>query len=408
MPIYDVENRFSYYKSYSDNTLVGSPKPTMGSTTWDRTALGSVVSGSEEWEVATLVTDFTYQRSNPFFRSGEVRYLRLASANQSIQDSYTPDIVGIYMTGSWGAGKLTTYADSLDSGQPEILLLFATSSVVVITGSDHVTVSNSEWRGSQPFEKKYSFVPTDRQQPKYRLDVGYEIARSGEYNLFQARVGNTEETVRTNSFVIGDASLDVAAPYTKSLNLYADSPGTYDPGYSSPLLPDDWHPSPVSLGVGTFVNLLQCRKLVFGIKPQPVYKFHTNTFGLDECYTFSTSLGITCEGWKYGLYNGIPTKFSCVFRQNHYGQFRDMLEQRIYTQTYNDSNIGGPLDNNGGISFISGSALPGESDNYLTASIYGGSNVAAAYAVNPYGSGMFDKLYRASQPWHDDDPRVGT
>jgi hypothetical protein len=130
--------------------------------------------------------------------------------------------------------------------------------------------------------------------------------------------------------------------------------------------------------------------------------------GADGNYKLIQNWIVSCEGWKYGLYNGVPTNFSCVFRQNHYGQPRDMLEGRPYTKTYNNKEIGGPMDTDGGINFISGSALSGESNNYLTASIYQSTNVTAAYTVNPYGSGIFDKEYRASQPWHDDDPRVGT
>jgi hypothetical protein len=85
-----------------------------------------------------------------------------------------------------------------------------------------------------------------------------------------------------------------------------------------------------------------------------------------------------------------------------------MLEQRIYTATYNNPQIGGPMDANGGIKFISGSALAGERDDYAIAKIYNSQslNVAEAYRVNPYGSGIFDTLYRASQPWHDDDTRI--
>jgi hypothetical protein len=68
------------------------------------------------------------------------------------------------------------------------------------------------------------------------------------------------------------------------------------------------------------------------------------------------------------------------------------------------------MDANGGIKFISGSALAGERDDYAIAKIYNSQslNVAEAYIVNPYGSGIFDKEYRASQPWYDNDPRVGT
>ena len=66
------------------------------------------------------------------------------------------------------------------------------------------------------------------------------------------------------------------------------------------------------------------------------------------------------------------------------------------------------MDANGGIKFISGSALAGERDDYAIAKIYNSQslNVAEAYRVNPYGSGIFDTLYRASQPWHADDTRI--
>ena len=42
------------------------------------------------------------------------------------------------------------------------------------------------------------------------------------------------------------------------------------------------------------------------------------------------------RGWKYGLYNGLPEYTSAYYRQGKYGQFRDLLEQRIYTHTINE------------------------------------------------------------------------
>jgi hypothetical protein len=47
------------------------------------------------------------------------------------------------------------------------------------------------------------------------------------------------------------------------------------------------------------------------------------------------------RGWKYGLINGQLTYTSCVFRKNHYGHLRDMLEQRPYTAFTNKSS--GPV-----------------------------------------------------------------
>jgi hypothetical protein len=54
------------------------------------------------------------------------------------------------------------------------------------------------------------------------------------------------------------------------------------------------------------------------------------------------------RGWKYGLFNGLPTNSKAVFRRDKYGQLRDMLEQRHYTKFVNstiDVFDDNPLDN---------------------------------------------------------------
>jgi len=43
------------------------------------------------------------------------------------------------------------------------------------------------------------------------------------------------------------------------------------------------------------------------------------------------------RGWKYGLYSGLPTYTSAYYRQGKFGQFRDMLEQRIDTAVLNEN-----------------------------------------------------------------------
>jgi len=40
------------------------------------------------------------------------------------------------------------------------------------------------------------------------------------------------------------------------------------------------------------------------------------------------------RGWKYGVYSGIAAYSKAYFRRNRYGQFRDMLEQRLFTTYY--------------------------------------------------------------------------
>ena len=391
MPIYDVENRFSYYKSYSDNIMSGSALPALGSSTWDRGVIGSVVSGSEEYKGATLLSDYTFKKENPFFRSGETRYLRLSSGQQSIQDSYVPDIIGIYLTGSYGAGKFVW------NWGPENIDMLIAFDGKAITGSNNQRVNNIEWASSFPYEKKYFEIPVDNQilrlgaEAKFKYDATLEnifVAQSKSFFLDKTKVYLDTTVVKTSD------------PYRKQLIYTEDILGYYNGvGFSE---------TPVVGAYGGSKRSLY--SYFFGINPKDTAKKVNTARGLSLNYEATGSIGYIAEGWKYGIYNGLPTNFSAVFRQNHYGQFRDMLEQRIYTATYNNPQIGGPMDANGGIKFISGSSLAGESNNELTASIYNEKpdkfNVAEAYRVNPYGSGIFDTLYRASQPWHADDTRI--
>ena len=406
MPIYDVENRFSYYKSYSDNIMSGSALPTLGSSTWDRGVIGSVVSGSEEYKGATLLSDYTLKKENPFFRSGETRYLRLSSNSQTIKDTITPNIFELYSTGTYGAGKvIKSSLYPFDYSSPFFIKMIFSLDGSQITGSDGGRVNNTEFCLSQPFEKKYlgvserefsaveffnrnfnsnKFIYIEQQtlSPMYQAGVITSYLDSLQYFALATSTGKGPGIVRVNNFI------DITGYYTSSLNFGVEPP----PNFHSQLI------------IGTFNNLFYAKKIIFGIKPIGLSKFLSTTVSGNIQHT--SSLGVQIEGWKYGLYNGVPTNFSAVFRQNHYGQFRDMLEQRIYTATYNNPQIGGPMDANGGIKFISGSALAGESNNELTASIYAANNVTEAYRVNPYGSGIFDTLYRASQPWHADDTRI--
>lgn len=401
MPIYDVENRFSYYKSYSDNILVGPTRPTMGSYDWQRNVSGSVVSGSEEWRESTVYSDFLFKVSSSFFRSGEVRYLRLSSDTQSIQDSYMPDIIEIYHTGSYGSGSF------VDASLSSPILLFSFDGKEV-TGSNNERVNNIEWINSYPFEKKYSKVIRASEQTTYTYSRDYGINDTAENIYVSADRANN--TVSANSFLIratyvGPTSKLGSIPaqpnsFYKVELRFTDRSGHYLDGYP-PI-------STFTVGLGLLGDAKTVAfRLIFGIKPAPLQYGTQSPVGSNSNYLANTAVGSMIEGWRYGIYNGIPTNFSVVFRQNHYGQFRDMLEQRIYTKTYNNPLIGGPMDNNGGINFISGSSLLGESNNYITASIYAASNVTEAYRVNPYGSGIFDKEYRASQPWYDNDPRIG-
>lgn len=60
----------------------------------------------------------------------------------------------------------------------------------------------------------------------------------------------------------------------------------------------------------------------------------SNTY---EWFTGSMwSISPIIRGWKYGLYNALPDYTAAYYRQGRYGQFRDMLEQRLYTATFSE------------------------------------------------------------------------
>lgn len=87
-------------------------------------------------------------------------------------------------------------------------------------------------------------------------------------------------------------------------------------------------------------------KAVYGFGDNNMY-VATSSFslGYSHCVSFRTraaavvnrsritySASPVIRGWKYGLANGLPLHTRAVFRRGRFGQFRDMLEQRIDTK----------------------------------------------------------------------------
>ena len=110
------------------------------------------------------------------------------------------------------------------------------------------------------------------------------------------------------------------------------------------------------------------------------------------------------RGWKYGLYSGLNTRTHAVWRRGKFGQYRDMLEQRLFTRYqlleqsnpyYNAKNnlpikrtVDGPIE----ISYVTSSLIYSQSIDYMT---------ATNPAYNPYDSGIYDIYYRSGQPFFD-------
>ena len=426
MPQFEVENRGSYYKSYTDLILSGSPTPTNNS--WGRGVLTSKISGSTDpgtdprykytSDVDHLMSfqDFVKEYATPYFDRGSVRNVKLTSANSYFEDSRTPEVLELYTTGSL-PGKYVIPYHTTGTGKSAVLLLFATNGQVVTASfpaagpfSLRTPINNRDFCFSFPYEKKYAYVPKFLPS-NFQLIASYgETVGGGPpyyYDLVLPGVAKVNDYSNvTIAITKGSGSIEYLPDWT----------GYYNPlGASSPIFgtaPGNIFEGGGRLGTFSGKNQFTGYAAVFGIEPKARYKIlngaGSGTMLSAGDWNFYASYGLEIRGWKYGLYNGVPTKFSAVYRRGRYGQCRDMLEQRIYTKSFNQGVLESPFDTNGGVNFISGSALAGESDMYLTASIYAATNMTEAYRVNPYGSGLFDIECRASQPWFDNDPRVGT
>lgn len=96
--------------------------------------------------------------------------------------------------------------------------------------------------------------------------------------------------------------------------------------------------------------------------------------------------------WGYGIYNAIPTFSKMIFKRNHFGHFRDILEQRPYTKFLLASKRSTVQQAAVNINFVSGTLAYQRARDYLTAS---------NPSYNPTDSGQFDFEYKAGQPFFD-------
>ncbi len=78
-------------------------------------------------------------------------------------------------------------------------------------------------------------------------------------------------------------------------------------------------------GVGDFNNCYRAGSKTFGATDRPLM--------IENVFTNSYA-GAEIRGWKYGLVNGLPQYSKALYRRDHYGQYRDMLEQRQDTKYY--------------------------------------------------------------------------
>jgi hypothetical protein len=277
---YDVEYGHSLYGTYVDDYVTGSLVSLVNR---------NIVTGSRGLVFSRLnATSAGYPQNvtarseslQPWLeRVGQLRFLKLSSEEERIYDSMTPNISDILSAN----GKAIGYSEikSLEAGE--------NVGIIYLNGaSTYENLVDNIWPRNFPFAPDYS---------------GFRRQFISNKQLTTSTDSNGDEIpekiidVLLMSLVLGEYFKD---------NAVDDPTG--------------------------FLNLSDrdVSKLFFGFGEVSSGPWG-NIPDQRENQGFAYKLSPIIRGWKYGLYSGSPAHSSAVFRRDRYGQFRDMLEQRINT-----------------------------------------------------------------------------
>lgn len=397
------EDSDSYYQSYTDGVYVGNPIVTFEDpSTWGRKRLGSKVKGtSTAWEESLLLSEYTEgQLRTAEIYGGNPRLAKAFDSRFFYKDSNPPDIAKIFATGSFGSGSAcypsNENGDFIDLiGNEKYFILFFSNNGYLTSSNNGQRISNIEWQFAFPFEKKYSALDRSEVYATFRMfgnvdDVSFKYNTGSIVAIPRDRV----------NIVYVSGSLANSQLGVKTYTFFTQRTRAVPVGPFDEIVPTK------NENENCFAS-----KIVFGIKPKAAASFtYAPQPGSGDNYIFAS--GAFIHGWRYGLQSGIQSSPYAIFLPDRFGQPYHMLYSSLQTTLVPSSGSSifssdsGPLSVNGGVAFISGAALSGEQDMWLTASIYAGSNMSAAYAVNPKCSGIYDRYARSGMPWFDNDERL--
>lgn len=314
------------------------------------------------------------------------RFNRFLSGDEFFFDSIVPNPIDIHFRSAtdmgWYAGGLTVSggerwnihsveASTTTPGGGGLFHVWAMEPGNVASFLPDAAIDH-EWYLRQPFESKYKGIErliffTGRYAEKYTATT-------------EVFAGSTM-TPASSSNLIAGCGLGVvgAAAYVIALG-WIRRPG------------DQYPRRAVTDAVGSVPPKVYF-ELFYGIgdgDPYGVYRKGPSYLGFLSAVIFARKALL--RGWKYGLMSTTPTNTACVFRQNRFGQFRDMLEQRKYSKFLDVSK--GQTTTRGAVEirFVSGTTTFARSVDYVT---------ATNPDYNLRDSGIYDFEYRSGQPYFE-------
>lgn len=296
---FDNEYMSSLRGSYLDDYITGSMLASYPYPAGSRGRLFSKQSASIQ---PPLPTSGYHLMADPSFSSRKVPWnevtsptknLTLVDSNERIYDSMMPNFSEIFQRD----GVNPVWLDF--AGFPSNLGVFSFRGKVL--GEENIN-GNTSWASSFPFETKYDGI-------RRQFDI--------------------KDRLIANSFIDDSGGAGELPPGgQKNIDsIFVE--------YEPYLLFVDANASNVSQIIG--LNKNDFTKLFFGYGD---FYFSGSDFSVVNIPNFRTVLPLgliavpispVIRGWKYGIYNAFPSYSSLVFRRDKYGQFRDMLEQRLST-----------------------------------------------------------------------------
>jgi len=421
---FETEPNAFYSGSYTDAIYQGNLGDPQG-----RYRIVSKTSGSVEALYAQFFSQFADNSgSNSNRKIGtDLRFRSFTSANELYQDTILPDLHecflingGIPTLSLIEAGLYPVILDRGSVGNPVGKLVFSTyGTTASYVSSGTVNVGDSTWFGSFPFQYRYrsakrNVIPTvskfnvlfpasesqlsynniayygvNQQTYKYGLLATIEVILPRISPDFYPTVSGPAQTepLRYALLDVTGAVSVASGTFGTGVTLYPPpGSGIFGVGFGT-IRPPESLLIKMAYGFGDFWNnVATMETAVTSSKLQWV---------AGVCnYYYASSVNI--RGWRYGVINGFPQYTSCIFRSSHYGQFRDMLEQRKLSKFFDINGLTTDGKNNAKkgvtnaavqVSFLSGSK------SFVTAS--------SPSSLNPNDSGIYDFECKSGSPWRD-------
>ena len=406
-----VEPRSSYYGSYLDNVITGSmtdprqlDKYVWPFTTNVRSRQSSAVDETTagnpygyvyfgDASVSAKVTALKRKKMHmPNITGSMQRFVRVGDKSQTYYDSTAPSLISYVNKYQMyrdidqpllGGDAIYLVSHEMDMNREPTAIAHPiyNPSTLLVTG-------NVEWCASYPFEKMSGIPRIITPAASMResgvdgtaIDTiglissgvigsigtpGADVANKAGWGTQWPQPGNKEIALGSavpgqgdklrllgSGSIVFMTSLGEKASYYTSAADYWFGKSTFGLGGPSMIMKlffgfGDWHGLPFDYSAAQTLNWIG--------QPSGSHAYVRATYR-EVTNTGSNDYGVLLRGWKYGLYSGLPTHPSAVWRSDTYGQFRDRLEQPLMSRFYNDGRLGEPIVN---IQFFNRAGDPG-------------------------------------------------